>query len=331
MRGSGLRCVITGLTDNRTTNRTTTFFVLADRNLRKLRVLLEEILSSYWKALSLSARASPLRVLGFLRRSALRRWSRSVPRPYKDSYDSSARPMGVASPNCTFPCAIATFPVSFSLSSPGDVWPRRPLLPSTRPWTSAHFPWSPQPKPQPLMPLFSIPVMPNARMSLCTQSVHSFSFPPRPLRTASSRFQHACLVFVVRHTRCMYGIWLRLVSIYNSTVVIMLPPCSSSLASSSNSHDETITNKHPRNDAACVRSVLHPLPLPLSSCLGCIPPLIGLPSLRFNAVVTSLFLLFVFSIFLFFATMSFAGYFLVRSLLSSFPAYLRTLDDSLLL
>ena len=32
------------------------------------------------------------------------------------------------------------------------------------------------------------PVMPNARMSLCTQSVHSFSFPPRPLRTAPSRF-----------------------------------------------------------------------------------------------------------------------------------------------
>ena len=29
------------------------------------------------------------------------------------------------------------------------------------------------------------------------------------------------------------------------------------------------------------RCVLHPLPLPLSSCLGCIPPLIGLPFLRF--------------------------------------------------
>ena len=28
------------------------------------------------------------------------------------------------------------------------------------------------------------------------------------------------------------------------------------------------------------RCVLHPFPLPLSSCLGCIPPLIGLPSLR---------------------------------------------------
>ena len=92
----------------------------------------------------------------------------------------------------------------------------------------------------------------------------------------------------------------------------MLPPYSSSLVSSSNSYDKTITNKHPRNDAAgCVRCVLHPLPLPLSSCLGCIPPLIGLPSLRFYAVVTSLFLLFVFSIFLSIATMFFAGYFLV--------------------
>ena len=39
------------------------------------------------------------------------------------------------------------------------------------------------------------------------------------------------------------------------------------------------------------RCVLHPLPLPLSSCLGCIRPLIGLPSLRFYAVGSSLFLL----------------------------------------
>ena len=35
---------------------------------------------------------------------------------------------------------------------------------------------------------FHSPVMPNARMSLCTQSVHLFSFPSRPLRTAPSRF-----------------------------------------------------------------------------------------------------------------------------------------------
>ena len=39
------------------------------------------------------------------------------------------------------------------------------------------------------------------------------------------------------------------------------------------------------------RCVLHPLPLPLSSCLGCIPPHIGLPSLPFYAVASSLFLL----------------------------------------
>ena len=36
--------------------------------------------------------------------------------------------------------------------------------------------------------VFQSPIMPNARMSLCKQSVHSFSFPPRPLRTAPSRF-----------------------------------------------------------------------------------------------------------------------------------------------
>ena len=85
----------------------------------------------------------------------------------------------------------------------------------------------------------------------------------------------------------------------------MLPAFSFSLVSSSHSYDETITYRHPRNDAAaCVRCVLHPLPLPLSSCLGCIPPLIGLPFLRFYAVVSSLFLLFSFflsgRVFLFF-------------------------------
>ena len=146
--------------------------------------------------------------------------------------------------------------------------------------------------------VFQSTVMPNARMSLCTQSVHSFSFPPRPLGTPALKVSARVFGFRVGHTRCMYGIWLREVSIYNSTVIIMLPPCSSSLVSSSHSYDETITNRHPRNDAAaCVRCVLHPLPLPLSSCLGCIPPLLGLPFLRFYAVVSSLFLLFVFSIF----------------------------------
>ena len=35
---------------------------------------------------------------------------------------------------------------------------------------------------------FQTPTNPNAYMSLCMQSVHSFSFPSRPLRTAPSRF-----------------------------------------------------------------------------------------------------------------------------------------------
>ena len=35
---------------------------------------------------------------------------------------------------------------------------------------------------------FQSPTMPNARTSFGTQSVHSFSFPPRPLCTAPSRF-----------------------------------------------------------------------------------------------------------------------------------------------
>ena len=36
--------------------------------------------------------------------------------------------------------------------------------------------------------VFQSPVLPNARMSLYTQSVHSFSFPARPLCTTPSRF-----------------------------------------------------------------------------------------------------------------------------------------------
>ena len=61
------------------------------------------------------------------------------------------------------------------------------------------------------------------------------------------------------------------------------------------------------------RCVLHPLPLPLSSCLGCIPPLIGLPSLRFfmRLALVCFYCLCVFVYVLYFiATMSFAGYFL---------------------
>ena len=51
---------------------------------------------------------------------ALRR-SWSVSRPYKDTFGSSTRPMGVASQNSTLPSAIISFPVSLLLSSPGDI------------------------------------------------------------------------------------------------------------------------------------------------------------------------------------------------------------------
>ena len=90
------------------------------------------------------------------------------------------------------------------------------------------------------------------------------------------------------------------------------------------------------------RCVLHSLSLPLSSCLGCIPPLVGLPFLRsllrsvlliVYVVAFCLFLLFVLvlvfvflvDLFLFLsllcpvlATMFFANYLLVRFLLSAF-------------
>ena len=97
--------------------------------------------------------------------------------------------MGVASKNSTLPCAIISFPVSLLLSSHGDVEPRlsasflhaarnlRPPSVTVSTHTSAFNAVA-----------FQSPAMPNAGMSLWTQSVHSFSFPPRPLLTAPSRF-----------------------------------------------------------------------------------------------------------------------------------------------
>ena len=73
------------------------------------------------------------------------------------------------------------------------------------------------------------------------------------------------------------------------------------------------------------RCVLHPLPLPLSSCLGCIPPLIGLPSLRFYAVGFSLFLLSLCFCLcsLFYRDDVLCWLLLVRPFLSAFHAHLR--------
>ena len=101
----------------------------------------------------------------------------------------STRPiMGVASQNSTLPFAIPSPSLVASLLS----W--RCLAASTSSFLHAAINLRP---PSVTVSIhtsafnavaFQSPVMPNARMSLWTQSVHSFSFPPRPLRTAPSRF-----------------------------------------------------------------------------------------------------------------------------------------------
>ena len=120
---------------------------------------------------------------------ALRRWS--VSRPYKDTFGSSTRPMGVASQFYTPVCDNKVPSLVASLFS----W--RCLAASTSSFLHAAINLRP-----PSVTVsthtsafkavaFQSPAMPNVRMSLCTQSVHSFSFPPRPLRTAPSRFPKA--------------------------------------------------------------------------------------------------------------------------------------------
>ena len=60
------------------------------------------------------------------------------------------------------------------------------------------------------------------------------------------------------HYTIYYVATFTTVSIVSKRVItpvnIMLPPCSSSLVSSSHSYDETITNRHPRNDALALLS-----------------------------------------------------------------------------
>ena len=102
--------------------------------------------------------------------------------------------MGVASRNSRLPCAITTLPGSLPLSSPGD----RSLAASTSYFFHAAMNlYPPSVSVATHASAFNTVIfqstvmpnaMPNARMSLRTQSTHSFSFPPRPLRTAPSSF-----------------------------------------------------------------------------------------------------------------------------------------------
>ena len=92
--------------------------------------------------------------------------------------------MGVALQNSTLPCAIATFPVSLPLlSSPGDVWPRLPLLSSLHATMNLRPPSvtaSTQTSAFNAAIVFQSPVMPNARMSLYTQIVGPLFLLPTP-------------------------------------------------------------------------------------------------------------------------------------------------------
>ena len=113
-----------------------------------------------------------------------------VPTRISSARRLGTRPMGVASQNCTLPCAITAFfpglvaslfswrclaaSASFFLHAAMNL---RPPSVTVSTHTSAFNAVA-----------FQSPAMPNARISLWTQSVHSFPFPLRPLRTAPSRF-----------------------------------------------------------------------------------------------------------------------------------------------
>ena len=117
--------------------------------------------------------------------------SRSVSRPYKDIFGSSTRHYANGSgfaklytPVCDnmFPSLVASLIYWRCLAASTSSFLHtamnlRPPSVTVSTHTSAFNAVASQ-----------SPAMPNARMSLRTQSVHSFSFPPRLLRTAPSRF-----------------------------------------------------------------------------------------------------------------------------------------------
>ena len=144
------------------------------------------------KLLVLYTMANPAR--GLLHRETRTKekiWQRIPPppppllAPVQDSFDSSIRPRGVASQKkyvsvCdnNFHGLVVSFFSWRCLATSTSYVPHAAtniLLPSVT--VSTHTSSSDA-------VVFQSPAMPNARMSLCTQSVNSFSFPPCPLRTA---------------------------------------------------------------------------------------------------------------------------------------------------
>ena len=133
------------------------------------------------------------------RRYAGRRYAGLGPSRVRTRIPTTRRLGQWVSQNSTLPCAIATFPVSLPLSSPGDVWPRLYILPSTRLWTSAHPPWAPQPTPQHLTSSLSCQT-PGCR------SVHNRSTlsPSHPVLSAL-RPQHFSTWFAFAAARSSFG------------------------------------------------------------------------------------------------------------------------------
>ena len=103
--------------------------------------------------------------------------SRSVSRPYRIP---STRRLGQwVSQSSMLPCVITKISQSRCLS----------LLLAISSRVYLFFPpRGHEPPPALSAVAYQSPVTSNARMPLCTQSVHSFFFPPGPVRTAPSRF-----------------------------------------------------------------------------------------------------------------------------------------------
>ena len=108
--------------------------------------------------------------------------------PVPDSFNSSTSTMGVASQNPTLPYAkhFHSFVASpffwRCLTASAPSFPHAAINLHPRPLTVSTYTSASN------AVCFQSPTMTHAQMSLCTQSVHSFSFTLRPVRTAPSRF-----------------------------------------------------------------------------------------------------------------------------------------------
>ena len=136
-----------------------------------------------------TARSEKIKIKNYATHLQALRRSRSVSRPYKDIFGSSTRRKAngcgfakLYTPDNKFPSLVASLFSWRCLAACASSFLHaamnlRPPSVTVSTHTSAFNAVA-----------FQSPAMPNARMSLWTQSVHSFSFPPRPLLAAPSKF-----------------------------------------------------------------------------------------------------------------------------------------------